>query len=213
MKYTIRIDREDDGRWIGEVPEIPGVLVYGATATEAERLVKALALRSIADLASSQGEAVPGVVEFRSETPELLAALRAVCVPGSAAITVWNDGSLHECVPQSDMRTLRIAAQRHFGEEFGAPTPLPEGNEVEPSEPPPDAPTAAPQARRTLRACLKRFNTEPVGIGRIAAILAMSAVVCGSSWHLFGMPVAVVAMLAIMVAVYHLERWAEGAPE
>lgn len=45
----IEIDREEDGRWIGEVPELPGVLAYGATPTEAQNRVTALALRVIAD--------------------------------------------------------------------------------------------------------------------------------------------------------------------
>ncbi len=45
----IEIDREDDGRWIGEVPELPGVLVYGATEDEARAKVMALAFRVIAD--------------------------------------------------------------------------------------------------------------------------------------------------------------------
>lgn len=44
---TLEIEREDDGRWIAEVPSLPGVLVYGAT--EAEARAKALALRVLAD--------------------------------------------------------------------------------------------------------------------------------------------------------------------
>ena len=35
MHFTIEREREDDGRWIAEVPELPGVLAYGATADEA----------------------------------------------------------------------------------------------------------------------------------------------------------------------------------
>jgi predicted RNase H-like HicB family nuclease len=46
---TIEIDREEDGRWIGEVLELPGVLAYAATRDEAETKVTALALRVIAD--------------------------------------------------------------------------------------------------------------------------------------------------------------------
>lgn len=49
MKLTIRLLRETDGRWIGDVPELPGVIVYGATADEATIKAKALALRVIAD--------------------------------------------------------------------------------------------------------------------------------------------------------------------
>jgi predicted RNase H-like HicB family nuclease len=49
MKLTIRLLRESDGRWIGEVPELPGVTVYGDTADEATVKAKALALRVIAE--------------------------------------------------------------------------------------------------------------------------------------------------------------------
>ena len=46
---TIEIGREEDGRWIGEVRELPGVMAYGATEDEARNKVAALALRVIAD--------------------------------------------------------------------------------------------------------------------------------------------------------------------
>ena len=45
----IESEREDDGRWIAEVPALPGVMSYGATEDEARAKVKALALRVIAD--------------------------------------------------------------------------------------------------------------------------------------------------------------------
>jgi len=45
----IEIDREDDGRWIAEVPDLPGVMVYGQSREEAISRVKALALRVLAD--------------------------------------------------------------------------------------------------------------------------------------------------------------------
>ena len=48
MQLTIRLLREVDGRWIGDIPELPGVTVYGSTPDEATRKVKALALRVIA---------------------------------------------------------------------------------------------------------------------------------------------------------------------
>jgi predicted RNase H-like HicB family nuclease len=47
--FTVDIEREDDGRWIGEVPELPGVLVYGAGREEAVAKAKALAFRVLAD--------------------------------------------------------------------------------------------------------------------------------------------------------------------
>jgi predicted RNase H-like HicB family nuclease len=45
----IESEQEEDGRWIAEVPALPGVLAYGETRAEADAKVKALALRVIAD--------------------------------------------------------------------------------------------------------------------------------------------------------------------
>jgi len=45
----IEVEREDDGRWIAEVPDLPGVMTYEATHEEAISRVKALALRAMAD--------------------------------------------------------------------------------------------------------------------------------------------------------------------
>jgi len=49
VNFKIEFDREDDGRWIAEIAELPGVLAYGATRDEAEAAVETLALRVIAD--------------------------------------------------------------------------------------------------------------------------------------------------------------------
>jgi len=49
MKFTVETELEEDGRIIAEVPELPGVLVYGQTESEAIALVQALALRVLAD--------------------------------------------------------------------------------------------------------------------------------------------------------------------
>ena len=49
MTFSIELEREDDGRWLAEVPAIPGVLCYGADRDEAVARVQALALRVIAD--------------------------------------------------------------------------------------------------------------------------------------------------------------------
>ena len=54
----IESEREDDGRWIAELPALPGVLSYGATEAEAQAKVKALALRIIADRLDN-GEPLP----------------------------------------------------------------------------------------------------------------------------------------------------------
>ena len=47
--FKIEFDREEDGRWIAEISELPGVMVYGETQQDAEIKVIALALRVIAD--------------------------------------------------------------------------------------------------------------------------------------------------------------------
>ena len=49
MKFTIEHEREEDGRWLAEVPELPGVLAYGATADEAMARAEVLALRVLAE--------------------------------------------------------------------------------------------------------------------------------------------------------------------
>jgi predicted RNase H-like HicB family nuclease len=55
VNFTIETERETDGRWIAEVAEIPGALVYGATEKEAVARVKALA-RSVVDECPSNGK-------------------------------------------------------------------------------------------------------------------------------------------------------------
>lgn len=54
----IETERETDGRWIGEVPALPGVLAYGQTEAEARTRATALALRVIADRIE-HGEKLP----------------------------------------------------------------------------------------------------------------------------------------------------------
>jgi predicted RNase H-like HicB family nuclease len=55
----IETEREDDGRWLAEVPALPGVLSYGVTDAEARSKATALALRVIAERVEN-GEALPG---------------------------------------------------------------------------------------------------------------------------------------------------------
>lgn len=49
MNFTIEAEREDDGRWVAEVPELPGALAYGTTREEAMVKVETLALRVLAE--------------------------------------------------------------------------------------------------------------------------------------------------------------------
>lgn len=46
---AVEFDREDDGRWIAEIPKLPGVMSYGATKREALQKTYAIALRTLAD--------------------------------------------------------------------------------------------------------------------------------------------------------------------
>ena len=56
----IEVEREEDGRWLGEVPDLPGVMAYGTTRAGAIAGVQALALRVLADR-----------IEHGEDTPEL----------------------------------------------------------------------------------------------------------------------------------------------
>ena len=49
VTLTIELEREDDGRWVAEVPALAGVLCYGSDRDEAVARVQALALRVIAE--------------------------------------------------------------------------------------------------------------------------------------------------------------------
>jgi len=49
MNYNIEYEREEDGRLVAEVPELPGVMAYGTTAEEAMIKAEALALRVLAE--------------------------------------------------------------------------------------------------------------------------------------------------------------------
>jgi len=62
MNLAIELEQEDDGRWIAEIDDLAGVLVYGDTKDEAVKNVKSLALRVIADRLEN-GEALPRQVE------------------------------------------------------------------------------------------------------------------------------------------------------
>ncbi|MEZ6141432.1 MAG: type II toxin-antitoxin system HicB family antitoxin [Zavarzinella sp.] len=61
LPISIELEQEVDGRWIAEVPLLPGVVVYGKTIVEAEAAVRALALRVLADRVE-HGEPVPDSV-------------------------------------------------------------------------------------------------------------------------------------------------------
>ena len=49
MNITFETEQEDDGRWLAEVPELPGVMAYGSSEQEAITRAEALALRVLAE--------------------------------------------------------------------------------------------------------------------------------------------------------------------
>jgi predicted RNase H-like HicB family nuclease len=62
FELTIEYYREDDGRWLADIPALPGLTAYGRTRNKATAAAQALALRLIADRLE-HGEAVPGSTE------------------------------------------------------------------------------------------------------------------------------------------------------
>jgi predicted RNase H-like HicB family nuclease len=64
----VEVEREDDGRWIAEVVELPGVLAYGHTRDEAIDRAQALSLRVLADRLE-HGEDVPQVDDVFAVQP------------------------------------------------------------------------------------------------------------------------------------------------
>ncbi len=67
MNLIVEIEQEEDGRWIAEVPDLPGVLAYGNSREEAIARVKTLSLRVLADRMEN-GEAVPEMDDVFSVT-------------------------------------------------------------------------------------------------------------------------------------------------
>lgn len=63
MNFDIECEREDDDRWLAEVPQLPGVLAYGATRDEAMAKAQVLALRVIAERLE-HGETRPQSLSF-----------------------------------------------------------------------------------------------------------------------------------------------------
>jgi predicted RNase H-like HicB family nuclease len=64
MRFEVEFDREDHGRWIAEIVNLPGSMAYGATREEALAAVEAIALRALADRLESQHESLKASIEF-----------------------------------------------------------------------------------------------------------------------------------------------------
>jgi predicted RNase H-like HicB family nuclease len=60
MNFDVEFEQEDDGRWIAEITEIPGVLAYGVTPLQAGARARALALRVLADRMENE-VSIPGI--------------------------------------------------------------------------------------------------------------------------------------------------------
>ena len=65
MHFDVEFEQEEDGRWIAEIPELPGVLAYGVTPLQAGAKAKALALRVLAERMENE-VSIPGInsIEF-----------------------------------------------------------------------------------------------------------------------------------------------------
>jgi predicted RNase H-like HicB family nuclease len=58
VKFDIECEREDDGSWLAEVPQLPGVMAYGSSRDEAMARAEILALRVLAERLE-HGESCP----------------------------------------------------------------------------------------------------------------------------------------------------------
>jgi len=61
MNFAIEFDREDDGRWMAEIPTLPGVMAYGVSKADAESKVEAMALRVVADKIERENSTMSGL--------------------------------------------------------------------------------------------------------------------------------------------------------
>ena len=65
MTFRLEVEQESDGRWIAEVPELPGAMAYGSSAENARSKAQALALRILADrLEHGEADADLGTISF-----------------------------------------------------------------------------------------------------------------------------------------------------
>ena len=64
MRFQVELDREDDGRWIAEITNLPGAMAYGETREMALAAVEAIALRALAERLETNRESLKTSVEF-----------------------------------------------------------------------------------------------------------------------------------------------------
>lgn len=65
MQLSIETEQEVDGRWIAEIPEVPGALAYGQTEQEAISKASAIALRTLADDVERSQAQPPSSISFK----------------------------------------------------------------------------------------------------------------------------------------------------
>ena len=63
MTFRVDVDQEEDGRWMAEIVDLPGVMAYGESADLVKARVQALALRVVADRLE-HGEAGPDLLSI-----------------------------------------------------------------------------------------------------------------------------------------------------
>jgi predicted RNase H-like HicB family nuclease len=67
VKFIVETELEADGRWIAEIPQVPGALAYGTTKEEAVNKAYAIALRSIADDVEHSNATPPSSISLERE--------------------------------------------------------------------------------------------------------------------------------------------------
>ena len=89
-RLRIEIEQEADGRWIAEIPDLPGVLAYGSSREDAIQKAEALALRALADRLD-HGESIPAIAHLFANAwtttgrARTLDALEERCMPTDVA--------------------------------------------------------------------------------------------------------------------------------
>lgn len=68
LRFIIETETETDGRWIAEIPQVPGALAYGQTRAEAINKAYAIALRSVADDVEHSHQEPPTSIVFERNT-------------------------------------------------------------------------------------------------------------------------------------------------
>jgi Alkyl sulfatase and related hydrolases len=104
MKFQIELEREEDGRWIAEVPALAGVLAYGQSRDEAISRVQALALRVLAERLE-HGEAAPELI---------MVSFQAACPLGR--IRTMRRRTMLKSIPRIAMIALMLGHAPHAQE-------------------------------------------------------------------------------------------------